>query len=381
MERFPVVPYYPLGRGVEELREQYDGAIKDVLDSGRFIGGPAVESFEDSFASFSQARFFVGVGTGLDAIELSLRACGIGPDDEVIVPGFTFAATLLGVIRCGAIPVAVDVQADTATLCPSEVAAAITPMTKAIVAVHLHGFQAPMRDLRSIADEHGLALIEDAAQAHGSRRDGFAVGQWSDAAAYSFYPSKNLGAFGDAGGVSTDNEGLARRIRTMANYGSTTSKYSHEEIGFNSRLDPIQAALLAVSLERLNEWNARRRVLAARYASAIVDSPSLRLIPRHRHDHEGVWHHFIVLSDNRERLREFLESRGVETEIHYPTAAYTLSAFDAIRGLGSGAAGRLPVADILAEQTLSLPLHPWVTSLEAEQVVSALEDWSNEHVM
>lgn len=367
------VPFYPLTRGVSAIRIELDLAISEVLDSANFISGHAVTNFESKFADFSQASYCVGAGNGLDALEMALAACQIGIGDEVIVPGFTFAATILAVVRRGATPVVVDIDPSTANICCEAVTKAITQRTRAVIAVHLHGFQAPMRELRRISDDHGLFLIEDAAQAHGSLHEGTKVGHWSHIAAYSFYPSKNLGALGDAGCITTNTFELSARARAFGNYGNVTNKYSHEVLGFNTRLDTIQAAALSVGLSQLEESNSCRQRIARRYLEGFGELKSLRMIPQHFESSGGVWHHFIVRSNDRTRCREFLHSRGIMTETHYPVAAYRLPALTKVPGYQPPLI--LPHADALAEETISLPMHPWLHAWEVDQVIASVLEW------
>lgn len=345
-------------------RKSFIAAFERELDQSHFINGPSVAQFEAEFSVATGARNCVGVGNGLDALRLTLSALEIGEGDEVIVPAQTFAATLLAVSQSGAIPVPVDVSKLDTNLDPLLVEKAITPKTKAILAVHLHGFPADIQALSQIARSRGIFLVEDAAQAHGLLIGGYALGHFSDAVAYSFYPSKNMGALGDAGCVTTNDDSLARRIRQLANYGSSTTKYSHELPGWNSRLDSIQASFLSENLSHLVEWNLKRADAARMYLELIDVSASVSPLHHLSEASSGVWHHFIVLSDNRNELRKYLSSHGVETELHYPFPAYSLPAFSQYDGMGPRALGRFTIADSLAEKTLSLPLHPWITAEE-----------------
>ncbi|HKR64756.1 MAG TPA: DegT/DnrJ/EryC1/StrS family aminotransferase, partial [Thermoanaerobaculia bacterium] len=287
------VPFLDLAAAYDELRDELDAAALRVLHSGWYILGPEVEAFEHEFASYCGARHCVGVGNGLDALQLMLTAAGIGAGDEVIVPANTYIATWLAVSRAGATPVPVEPDAATHNLDPAGVEAAITARTKAILAVHLYGQPADMTSLSAIAKRHALLLFEDAAQAHGATWHGARAGSLADAAAFSFYPGKNLGALGDAGAVTTNDAALADRVRLLRNYGSRV-KYEHEVQGGNSRLDAVQAALLRVKLKRLDEWNDRRRVIARRYSSELANCP---------HVLEGAdpsWHLYVITSDRRD---------------------------------------------------------------------------------
>ena len=291
------VPYLDLARQMDEVGPQVELAMRRVARSGRFIGGAEVERFEADFAAYCQGEHMVGVGNGLEALSLSLRAWGVGPGDEVIAPAHTFIATALAVDAVGARPVLVDVEPDTGLIDVDQVAAAITPRTRAVLPVHLYGHPVDMDGLRAALAGRDIFILEDAAQAHGARYKGRRCGALGDAAAFSFYPTKNLGALGDAGGVVTHDRQCADRLRQLANYGSTT-KYVHEALGGNSRLDPLQAAVLSVKLERLDRWNERRRALAAHYLEGLEGIEGLEL-PAVRSWAEPVWHVFAVRAPGR----------------------------------------------------------------------------------
>jgi dTDP-3-amino-3,4,6-trideoxy-alpha-D-glucose transaminase len=332
-------------------------AITRVLERGWFVLGPEVEAFEREFAAASGAAFAVGVGTGTDAITLALRALDIGTGDEVIVPAMTAAFTALGVIAAGATPVIVDVEPDTLTINPAATAAAVTVRTRAIVPVHLYGQPADMESLRLVAARHSLAIVEDCCQAHLATECGVAVGTRSEAAAFSFYPTKNLGALGDGGAVVTRDEAIASRVRRLRNGGQQT-RSQHVEAGVNSRLDDLQAAVLRARLPLLPEWTIRRRTLAARYRRLLP--PALRTIRERDPGH--VYHLFPVLLAERETLRQHLASAGIETMVHYPMALTKQPAFAAF------ASHECPVAAAAAEELLSLPLSPRLTDADIVRV-------------
>lgn len=324
-------------------------AIARVLASGRYILGDESEAFEHEFAAYCGVRHCIGVANGLDALHLMLRASDIGVGDEVIVPSHTFIATWLAVTLAGARPVPVEVDDTTANLDAALIEAAITPRTRAIVAVHLYGQPADMDAIAAVARRHGLRLFEDAAQAHGARYRGRRAGALADAAGFSFYPGKNLGALGDAGAITTDDDTLAQRLRRLRNYGSST-KYHHEEAGLNSRLDELQAAVLRVKLATLDHDNAARAALAAEYRHGLAGSAVG--LPRVIDGAEPVWHLMVVCSPERERLRAGLAAAGIETGVHYPVACHRQGAY-------AGAAWpALPHAERLAAQVLSLPIAP-----------------------
>lgn len=326
-------------------------AFTRVLDGGWYIQGRALEAFEQAFAAYCGAAHCVGVGNGLDALTLMLRADGIGAGDEVLVPSNTFIATWLAVSHAGATPVPVEPRPDTHGIDPTRLAAALTPRTKAVIAVHLYGQACEMDAIAAFADAHGLKLYEDAAQAHGARWQGRRTGSLGDAAAFSFYPGKNLGALGDGGAVVTDDAARAQRLRELRNYGSRI-KYHHEVIGFNSRLDELQAALLLAKLPLLDEANAHRARLAAAYDEGLAGLDLVRptVLPRA----EPVWHLYVVRHPRRDALQAALHEAGVETVIHYPVAPHLQPAY---AGLGI-VRGSLPVAERLQAEVLSLPIGP-----------------------
>ncbi len=347
----------------------YAAALERVLTSGRVLLGEETEAFEREFARYCGVRHCVGVGNGLDALHLVLRAWEIGAGDEVIVPSNTFIATWLAVSHAGARPVPVEPDPRTHNLDPARVEAAIGPRTRAIVAVHLYGRPAPMDALADIARRHGLKLLEDAAQAHGARWHGTRCGALGDAAAFSFYPGKNLGALGDGGAVTTDDPVLAARVSLLRNYGSPV-KYRHEVQGFNSRLDELQAAFLRERLRALDADNAWRTSVARIYLQALRDVPGLVLPPADDTQARSSWHLFVVRASDRDGLARALEARGVATLVHYPTPPHRQVAYAAL-GL---AAGALPLAERLATEVLSLPIGPTMTDDDAAQVAAAVHD-------
>jgi dTDP-4-amino-4,6-dideoxygalactose transaminase len=358
------VPFLDVGRSYAELRQEIDEAVQRVLRSGWFILGAELEAFEAEFAAYCGVRHCVGCGNGLDALHLILRAYGIGPGDEVIVPAHTFIATWLAVTYAGARPVPVDAADDDAyTISPERIAAAITPRTKAVIPVHLYGRPADMDPILRLAARHGLKVIEDAAQAHGARYHGRRAGSLGDAAAFSFYPGKNLGACGDGGAVTTQDGDLAARLRALRNYGSS-GKYVHDWQGINSRLDPLQAAILRVKLPHLDEWNARRLALVDLYRLRLAGSGAA--LPAETAGVESVYHLFVVRVPQRERVQRGLSDAGIETLVHYPIPPHRQEAYSALRGL------ELPLAERLAGEVLSLPIGPHLGSDEVEVVCSEL---------
>ncbi|MFC4001136.1 DegT/DnrJ/EryC1/StrS family aminotransferase [Prauserella oleivorans] len=360
------VPFLDAGAAYHELRTEIDAAVGRVLGSGRYLAGPEVEAFEAEFARFCGAAHCVTVGSGCDALELSLRALGIGPGDEVVVPSHTFIATWLAVSATGATPVPAEPDAATATLDPGRVEAAITPRTSAIVPVHLYGHPADLDPITRIARRHGIAVLEDAAQAHGARYRGNRIGSGANPAAFSFYPGKNLGAFGDGGAVTTDDAEFAARLKLLRNYGSAT-KYRHEVRATNSRLDELQATALRVKLRRLPAWNARRAAVARRYTEALAGVPGLEL-PAVAPWAEPAWHLFVVRSGDRDRVQAALRESGVETLIHYPVPPHRSPAY----ADHPHARTRFPVAEALAGEVLSLPIGPHLAPEQVRRVVEAV---------
>jgi dTDP-4-amino-4,6-dideoxygalactose transaminase len=362
------VPFLDLKAPYAELQEELDEAFRRTAASGWFITGREVEAFEAEFAALCGARHCVGVANGLDALHLTLRAMGIGEGDEVIVPSNTYVATWLAVSYAGATPVAVEPDDRTYNLDPARIEEAVTPRTKAIMPVHLYGQTADMDAIKEIAAPYGLKVIEDAAQAHGALYKGRPAGSLGDAAGFSFYPGKNLGAMGDGGAVTTDDDELADRLRVLRNYGSRV-KYYNEVKGFNSRLDELQAAVLRVKLARLGAWNARRKEIAARYLAALEGAPDLTP-PFVAPGADPVWHLFVVRHPRRDELQKHLAERGVGTLIHYPVPPHLQQAY---AELGC-APGAYPLAEQEAREVLSLPMGPHLSDEEVEHVCSAV--WS-----
>jgi dTDP-3-amino-3,4,6-trideoxy-alpha-D-glucose transaminase len=361
------LPFLDLAALNQRHAETYAAALQRVLASGRVMLGPETQAFEEEFARYCGVSHCVGVGNGLDALHLVLRAWGIGAGDDVIVPSNTFIATWLAVSHAGARPVPVEPDARNHNLDPARVEAAIGPRTRAIVAVHLYGRPAPMEALRDIARRYGLHLLEDAAQAHGATWRGRRCGALSDAAAFSFYPGKNLGALGDGGAVTTNDSALAERLRLLRNYGSPV-KYSHELQGFNSRLDELQAAFLRERLRWLDADNAQRARVARCYFEALSDLPGLILPPADDADARSSWHLFVVRSTERDALVRSLFAHGIAALVHYPTPPHLQPAYAQEAWL----AGTLPLAERLSREVLSLPMGPTMSEHDAERVVRVL---------
>ena len=365
------IPFLDLHAAYQELQPELDAAYRRVMTSGWYILGAEVDAFETEFAAYCGTRHCVAMANGLDALHLILRAYDIGPGDEVIVPSNTYIASWLAVSQAGATPVPVEPVLETFNLDPALVEAAITPRTRAIMPVHLYGQTADTAPLMEIATRHGLRVVEDAAQAHGARGRDTRAGALGHAAGWSFYPGKNLGAFGDAGGVTTDDDQLADRLRVLRNYGSRV-KYFNEVQGYNSRLDPLQAAFLRVRLRYLDEWNGRRARIADRYLAALSGLPGISL-PHVPEWASPAWHLFVIRCREREQLQAYLHSQGIGTLIHYPVPPHRSGAY-----AGSPvAAGSYPLADELAGTVLSLPIGPHMTDDQQGAVIDALQAWGS----
>lgn len=357
------VPFLDLRASYEELRPEIDEAIARSLESGIYIGGPEVEAFEAEFAAYVQAEHCVSVGNGLDALTLALRASGVGKSDEVIVPAHTFIATWLSVNALGAEVVPIEPCSETMNIDSTLLGKAITDRTRAIIPVHLYGQPALIEDILEVARRSGLKVIEDAAQAHGSRSAGSRVGGHGDAVTWSFYPGKNLGAFGDGGAITTNDCELADQIRKLRNYGSKR-KYEHETSGVNSRLDPIQAAILRVKLRHLDDWNERRVNIASRYQAELADLPLT--LPTVRNGCEPVWHLFVVRHHDRSAFVDRLQLDGIQTLIHYPTPCHRQAAFN------GPSWPELPVTDELCNSIVSLPIGPHMQDEHVDAVIKAV---------
>lgn len=363
------VPFLDLRAAYAEIGTEMDAACRRVAASGWYLMGAELEEFEAEFAGYCGARYCAGVGSGLDAITLILRALGVGAGDEVIVPSHTFVATWLAVSAVGARPVPAECDPRTYNLDPAAFEAAITARTVAVIPVHLYGQPADMAPISDIASRHGLSVVEDASQAHGARYRGQRVGTFSTAAAFSLNPVKNLGAWGNAGAVVTNDAALAEQVRLLRNYGYRV-KYQHEIMGTNSRMDEIQAALLRVKLRHLEEWNVRRRALAARYThalSALAEQSDL-VLPHVPDWAEPVWHQFVIRLEDRAAVQQRLHAAGVETLIHYPVPAHLMPGY---RDAG-WRPGDFPVAERIAAEVLSLPLNPHLPDDAAALIVEEL---------
>lgn len=362
-----IVPFLDLTAHHAPIQQQIEQAVIAVARHGKYILGPEVEAFEKNFAAMVGVKHAIGVGSGLDALRLALDASGVGPGDEVIVPGNTFIATALAVSAVGAIPVLVDCDEVTYNINPALIEAVITKKTKAICPVHLYGQAADLDAILAIANAHGLRVVEDACQAHGSLYKGRACGSFGDFGTFSFYPGKNLGAMGDGGLITTNDDDLAAAVRRRRSYGEL-KKYHHVEKGGNARLDTMQAAILGVKLPRLAWANEQRRRAARTYERGLAGIPRI-VVPRGPADEAAhVYHLFVIRTPRREELQRFLSDRGIQTGIHYPIPIHKQLAYGELASSGD----RLPVATRTADEILSLPMFPELTDEQIGRVCSAV---------
>jgi dTDP-4-amino-4,6-dideoxygalactose transaminase len=360
------VPFLELKPAYDELRSEFDAAYHRVMESGSYLLGKELEQFEDEFAAYCEADYCVGLGNGLEALHLILVAYEIGVGDEVIVPSNTFIATWLAVSYAGATPIPVEPDPGTFNIAPERIAAVISAKTKAVIPVHLYGQPADMDPILGIASRHGLKVIEDNAQAQGARYKSRRTGSLGDAAANSFYPAKNLGAFGDAGALTTNDVELADRVRKLRNYGSNR-KYHHDCQGYNSRTDELQAAFLRIKLQRLDEWNSRRRIVAARYLNEFSGMPELKLpfVPEWA---EPVWHLFALRHFRRDELQDSLAKVGIGTQIHYPIPPHLSGAY----AQAGWKPGEFQIAEEIAKTELSLPVSPHLEPESQDIVIQTI---------
>jgi dTDP-4-amino-4,6-dideoxygalactose transaminase len=360
------VPFMDFGHVSASLHAEILEAIGDVVETGVFVGGPVVAAFEHQFAEYCGVEFCVGTGSGLDALRLGLLAASIQPGDEVIVPAHTFIATWEAVTQAGGVPVPVDISESDYALDVRLADDAVSPRTRSIVPVHLYGQLADMAGVHRLAGRHGLTVVEDACQAHGASRDGFRPGSLGDAAAFSFYPAKNLGAFGDGGALVAHDPGLAERVSALRDHGQRR-KHDHELVGYTARLDAVQAAVLSRKLRYLDEWNASRGHAAVYYSESLVGVGDLTLPPTPPGS-DPAWHVYVVRSSHRDHLAEHLAAVGIASGRHYPTPPHLTKAYSSL-GFQRGA---FPVAEALAEQGLSLPIFPEMTEEQLSYVVEAI---------
>jgi len=361
------IPFVNLRRQYVALKPRIDAAIESVLTRSAYVGGEDVDDFQRWFAGYCGVRHALGVSSGTRALELVLRGLQIGQGDEVITTANTFIATASAIVAAGATPVLVDAEESSGNIAPALVERAVTPKTKAIIPVHLYGRPAAMREILDVAERRRLAVIEDAAQAHGAKYRGARAGSLGTAGCFSFYPTKNLGAFGDGGLVTTSDDALASNVALLRDHGRV-SKYEHDVVGYTARLDSLQAAILRVQGDALDEWNARRRQVAAWYTQALPSSISC---PKDDPQDESVYHLFVVRVPKRDEFCAHLESRGIATGVHYPVPVHLQPAF---RGLGYSV-GDFPVTERLTSEIVSLPMHPFLEQADVQYVAAAAEEF------
>jgi dTDP-4-amino-4,6-dideoxygalactose transaminase len=364
-----MIPYLDLKAQYRGIKDEIDAAVLRVLDTTQFILGEEVAAFEREFATYCQASESVGVNSGTSALHLALLAADIGPGDEVITTPFTFVATVAAIRYAGATPVFVDIEPDYFTIDPAKIESAVTPRTRAIIPVHLYGQPADMNPILEIARTRGLTVIEDAAQAHGSEYHGRRCGSLAEIAAFSFYPGKNLGAYGEGGAITTTRRNLAATCRVLRDWGQE-KRYEHRLKGFNYRMDGIQGAVLRVKLRHLEAWTEKRRQVARWYAEAL-DAESVRL-PKERPGCRHVYHVYVVRSDDREGLREVLTRQSIQTGVHYPIPVHLQPAHE---DLGHRA-GDFPIAETVAREVVSLPIYPEMTREQVGMVAAAVSEAS-----
>lgn len=359
------IPLVDLQAQYAAIHEEVDEAIRRVVESAQFIMGPDVAAFEAEFAAWCGVPHCVGVGSGTAALELTLRALGVEPGHEVVTVAHTFIATAEAISAVGAKPVFVDIDPLTYTLDPDAFAAAITPRTRAVIPVHLYGQPADMTQIGAIAAQHGIAVVEDAAQAHGATWEGTTIGSFGDAACFSFYPGKNLGAYGDAGAVTSRHEAIAEQVRSLRNHGRR-SKYLHDQVGFGHRMDTLQAAILRVKLPHLRAWTTERQRLAARYSSLLQESGVT--LPYVAPAAEPVWHLYVIRTTERDAMVQDLTRQGIGVGVHYPVPLHLQPAY---ADLGY-CPGSLPVTEAVAATCVSLPLYPELSDAQQDRVVDAV---------
>lgn len=366
MNRIPFLHFEPMHSAI---RTEMQEAFQKVYDSNWFVMGKSVETFEQNYASFNKVSNCIGVSNGLDALHLALKALGVGPGDEVIVPSNTYIATLLAVSYVGATPILVEPDLDTYNINPKNIEQAITNKTKVIMPVHLYGQACDMDAIMSIAKNNNLQVVEDNAQAHGATFNGKLTGSFGDANGTSFYPGKNLGALGDGGAITTNDEGIAKKIRMLRNYGSE-KKYHHELIGYNMRLDEMQAAFLTVKLKYLHQWTQQRKQIANWYVKALDNIPEL-ILPITHPDATHVYHLFVVRTQHRNALQNHLTENGISTMIHYPIPPHLQNAYASL----GFTKGDFPIAEELANTCLSLPIWPGMTEENISIIVNCISDF------
>lgn len=364
------VKFLDLQSSYIELKNEIDKAVNDVLSSGWYVLGEEVISFENEWAAFCGSKYCIGLSNGLDALHLGLLALNIQPGDEVIVPSNTYIATWLAITHCGAVPVPVEPDIFTNNIDSDLIESAITPRTKAIIPVHLYGQSVDIDPINKIANKYNLSILEDGAQAHGAQYKNKVVGSHGNTVAWSFYPGKNLGGFGDAGAITTDDPEIAEKVALYRNYGSN-KKYFNSVVGFNNRLDPLQAAALRVKLEYLNEWNGRRKIIADLYKENIdLENLNLPYVPKWA---QPVWHLYVVNINNRDAFQKYLSHKGIETIIHYPVPPHKQEAYK----MHECSKKSYPIAEKMASEVISLPIGPHLSIEDAHKVTEVVNSFKS----
>ncbi len=363
-----MISFVDLKKEYEEIKEEIHEALQRVAESQWFILGKELESFENEFSGYIGVDYGIGVNSGSDALYLAILACGIGAGDEVITVSHTFISTVDSITRCGATPVFIDVSSDTFNIDTSKIEEKITKKSKAIIIVHLYGNPVEMNPILELANKYNLFIIEDACQAHGAEYKGKKVGSIGDIGCFSFYPAKNLGAYGDGGLITTDNDDLSQKLRMLRNYGQP-EKYIHEFIGVNSRLDEIQAAILRVKLQYLDDWNERRRQIAILY-NELLEMSNI-IIPKENENGKSVYHLYVIRSKNRNRLKKYLEKERIQILIHYPIPVHQQNAY-----LKYKEKQNLPITEQICKEILSLPMHPWLSEKEIKLITNIILKYS-----
>lgn len=365
-----MIPFVNLKKEYESIQIELDQAVTGTLKRGYFVLGEEVKKFEDDFSNYIGSKYSISLNSGSDALFLAIKSLGIGKGDEVITVSHTFISTVDGIVKNGAKPVFVDIDPETYCMDASKIEDKITENTKAIIPVHLYGHPVNMGYIKEIASEYGLFLVEDACQAHGAEYNGKKVGSIGDVGCFSFYPTKNLGAWGDGGITVTDNEEIKERLRLLRNYGQSEKNY-HDFVGYNSRLDEIQAAVLRVKLRYIDYWNEKRREIAKSYNELLEDV----IKPLERDYAKHVYHLYVIRHKERDKIRQYLLNNGIQSQIHYPCPVHKQKAYSS-----QGYSLKLPVTEKITDQILSLPMHPWLGEIDVEKVCNCIKKWGDKNL-
>ncbi len=362
-----IIPFVDLKKEYQSIKEEINKAIQNVLDKQWFLFGEELKEFEKEFSKYLGMKYGIGVNSGSDALYLAVRALDINKGDEIITISHTFISTIDAIVRNGAKPIFVDINPDTYTIDVTQIKEKISEKTKAILPVHLYGLSSDMDPIMELAEKYGLYVIEDACQAHGAEYNGKKVGNFGNLACFSFYPSKNLGAYGDGGMIVTNDDKLYKKLKLSRNYGQQ-KKYYHDFVGVNSRLDEIQAAILGVKLKYLNEWNKKRRINARKYNELLEDSDIITPIEMEYAKH--VYHLYVIQSKKRNQLKEFLENNNIQTLVHYPIPVHLQKAYSIYKDVF-----KLPITEMICNNILSLPMHPWLHEKEIQFISQTIKNF------